>query len=75
MAEYYRREELYSMKQISNGTLPPRLRELGFELVEDDHIIELKCKGEAVAGFSTTGTTAEEICKEAERWLKTQQTK
>lgn len=58
------------MKQSIRGTLLPKLREAGFELAEDDHTVELRYKGKPVATFSAIGTTALEIHKEANKWLK-----
>jgi hypothetical protein len=60
---------------IINGTLAPRHREAGLELVEDDHIVELRHNGGSVAQFSATGTTVLEIHKAADKWLEEQHVK
>jgi len=62
------------MKQILNGSLSPRHREAGLELIEtDDHVLELRThNAEIVARFSATSTTILEIHKEADKWLQQQ---
>jgi len=59
------------MTKVQNGTLPPKYREAGFELFEDDHTLLLKNGTVLVARFSATGANIEEICKECDIWLKT----
>ncbi len=58
---------------VINGTLAPRHREAGLELVEtDDHIVELRHNFEIITRFSATGVKIEEIYKEADKWLQQQ---
>jgi len=59
---------------VLNGTLPPRFREAGLELIEpDDHTLELRNGNQLVARFSAK-VTVSEILEEAEKWLIKQKT-
>lgn len=53
-----------------NGTLSPKLREAGYELEEDDHVVTLKHLNEIVARFSAARATSASIHKTAEEHLK-----
>lgn len=56
---------------IINGTLCPRHRDAGLNLVEDDHCIKLQHPSQQapIATFSATGASPDEIIKEADKWL------
>lgn len=65
------------MKQILNGTLAPKHRTAGLELIEtDDHLLELRTyNAEVIARFSAIGVTVLEIHREADKWLQQQEAK
>jgi hypothetical protein len=61
---------------VISGTLAPRHRDVGLELTENDHTLELKDReGNSIAQFSATGVTIEEIYREADRYIEKQATK
>lgn len=58
------------MQAILKGALLPAHLAFGIELAEvDDHFLMLKCKGEAIAVYSATGVTVEQIQKDATAYM------
>lgn len=61
--------ETKKMKTVLNGILAPRHKVAGITLTEEsDDTITLSCGKETIAVFGQR-TTAEEIHKEADKWL------
>lgn len=61
--------------EIQNGTLSPRHREAGLALYPapaDNSILNLIFEGHVIKSFGKTAT-AEEMHKEAEKWLRKNQ--
>lgn len=56
---------------ILKGALLPAHLTAGIELYEpDDHLLVLRCKGEVIATYASTGALVEEIRKDATEWLE-----
>ena len=58
------------MQAILKGALLPIHLAAGIELNEDDHLLVLRCKGEVIATYASTGARVEEIRKDATEWLE-----
>lgn len=58
------------MQAILKGALLPEHIAQGVELFEpDDHMLVLRCKGEVIATYASTGAKIEEIRKDTDEWL------
>ena len=56
---------------ILKGALLPAHLAAGIELYEpDDHLLVLRCKGEVIARYASTGAKVSEIQKDATEWLE-----
>jgi len=56
---------------ILKGALLPAHLAAGIELYEpDDHLLVLRCKGEAIATYPSTGVFVTKIREDATEWLE-----
>lgn len=58
------------MQAILKGAITPAMIAYGIELYEpDDHLLILRCKGEVIATYSSTGVKVETIRNDAADWM------
>lgn len=75
-ADALAKQEEEMLPTVLSGYLLESHRKAGIELYEpDDHILILRCKGEVIATYASTGAFVEEIRKDATEWLRKSEVK